>query len=205
MQPNSFLVFLLAVIGLLILFSELFMPSGMLGVIALCCFVASAYCAYETWYLTEHYVWWWSYVSGLLMIVPGVVIFGFYWLPRTRWGQSVFATPQKLAELEAFQDEGTRLTSLINQRGKALTMFSPGGMALIGREKFHAESEGILIESGDEVIVVGVRAHRLVVRPAGLYDSGKQGSDLVSDATPEAPREEERDPNVIDFDIPKDM
>lgn len=204
MEPNSFLVFLLAVIGLLILFFELFMPSGMLGVVALCCFVGSAYCAYETWYLTGHFVWWWSYLSGLLVLIPGVLIFGFYWLPRSRWGANVFAIPQKLHELEPFQDEAARLGALVSQRGRALTMFSPGGMALIGREKFHAESEGLLIESGADIVVVGVRANRLVVRPAGLYDPGQPSSDLVTEPTPDSTAGAERDPNSIDFDIPND-
>ena len=172
MDGYTILVFICAAIGFVILAVELFVPTA--GILALCsggCFIASVYCAWRAWYQTGQFVWWWSYVVGMLVMIPSVVSFGLYWVPRTTWGKSLLFTPQTLDELTPFQDEELRLSKLIHQRGKAVTMFSPGGMAQVGRERFHAESEGVLIDAGEEIVVVGVMVNRLVVRPAALYDS----------------------------------
>ncbi len=214
MDGYTVLVFVCAAIGFVILSIEIFVPTA--GLLALCsggCFLASGYCAWRAWYQTGQFVWWWSYIVGMLVMIPSVFSFGLYWMPRTAWGKSVLMTPQSLEELTPFQDEEARLSKLIHQRGKAVTMFSPGGMAQIGRERFHAESEGVLIEVGDEIVVVGVLVNRLVVRPAALYDSANGADSSIAAASipesttpPAVERPVSQKPaSSLDFEIPEDV
>ncbi len=213
MDGYVILVFLLAAIGLGILIIEMFIPTaGMLAVLSGTCFIGAFYCAYRAWYQTGQLVWWWGFVLGFLVAVPSVLFGGLYWMPRTAFGRELFVAPQKLKELEPFQDEEAQLRKLIDQRGKAMTLFSPGGMALIGSQRLHAESEGIIIEAGQEIVVVGVKGNRLVVRPAPTYDPAPPQPEPQAASSTEAfvasvkPNEPKLKPaeKALDFDFDLD-
>lgn len=187
MDGYVLLVFLLAALGLGILIIEMFIPTaGMLALLSGTCFLGAFYCAYRAWYLTDQLVWWWGYVTGFFIVVPGVLFGGLYWMPRTAFGRELFVAPQSLDELAPFQNEDAQLQKLVNQRGKAMTMFSPGGMVHVGGQRIHAESEGLVIDPGTEVVVVGVKGHRLVVRPVAPYD-GPAKSTPVNEPVIEVP------------------
>ncbi len=204
MDTNTLLVFLLVALGLGIIMAEVFIPSaGVLSIMALCCFAGSAFCAWKAWYATEQYGYWWGYVFSMVIGVPSLIGTGLYILPRTQLGRNLLAAPQDLEEVTPFQEEESRLSELINQTGVAVTMFSPGGMVQIGRDRLHAESEGVLIDPGTEIMVVGVRGNRLVVRPTSLESSLVANAEANSDSVPEPstePTEEEQ--SSIDFDVP---
>lgn len=223
MDTYTLMVFLLVIVGLGIIASEVFIPSaGMLSILAACCFGGSVYCAYKAWYEPGQLAAFWSYVVCMVIGIPAFIGGGLYMLPKTALGNQLLVGPQDLATLTPFQDEEQRLRELIEQPGKAMTLFSPGGMVQIGREKFHAESEGVIIDSGTDVVVVGVKGNRLVVRPLSLHQTvagtqpGKSDSDAddaplnkVRSETP-APLAEtlasKTEPDTgeapIDFDIP---
>lgn len=190
--------FLLVTIGVAILVGEVFIPSaGLLSVLALASFAASAFCAWKAWYETGEVLFWWSYVVGMVVALPALVCGGLYILPRTSYGRSIFAAPQSLAELTPFQEEEDRLSEMINQAGTATTLFSPGGMVQIGRERIHAESEGMVIEPQTDVVVVGVKGNRLVVRPLSMHQT-------LVDAPIESNKstESDADSESLDFDVP---
>ena len=192
--------FVLVTLGVAILVAEVFIPSaGLLSIMALCAFAGSGFCAWNAWYETGRYMYWWGYLFGMLIVLPASLGGGLYLLPRTKFGRAIFAAPQSLEELTPFQEEEDRLCGLINQTGKAVTLFSPGGMVQIGREKIHAESEGMMIEPQTDVVVVGVKGNRLVVRPQSMMQA-------VADATtPAEPESTESAPDAesLDFDIPE--
>lgn len=199
MDPYVLTALILALVGLVIVSIEMFVPSGgLLGILAAVCLLSSVYCVYQAWYLKGHYGLFITFVVSLLVLIPTVVGTTLYWLPRTRFGQHLFVMPQSLEELTPFVDEEQRLRALVHQRGKAITMFSPGGIALVKNEKHHAESEGVLIEAGDEVVVVGVKANRLVVRPASLYDAAAP----VQEHSEHRPAGDQPRSDAIDFDFP---
>lgn len=212
MDGYVILVFLLAALGLGILIIEMFIPTaGMLAILSGTCFIGAFYCAYRAWYQTGQFVWWWGFVLGFVVAVPSVLFGGLYWMPRTAFGKELFVAPQKLEELEPFQDEEAQLRKLVNQRGKATTMFSPGGMVLVGSQRLHAESEGIVIDPGQDVVVVGVKGNRLVVRPAPAYDPAPsqagqsvavESEPLVAEVQPHAPDSKPAEKSIdFDFDL----
>jgi membrane-bound serine protease (ClpP class) len=224
MDTYTLMVFLLVIVGLGIIASEVFIPSaGMLSILAACCFGGSVYCAYKAWYEPGYLAAFWSYVVCMVLGIPAFIGGGLYLLPKTALGNQLLAGPQDLETLTPFQDEEQRLRELINQHGRATTLFSPGGMVQIGREKFHAESEGVIVDSGTDVVVVGVKGNRLVVRPLSLHQTvagtepPEKSSDLdeapLEDASSNAPDplaetiasqpETDSGESPIDFDIPE--
>lgn len=166
MENYALMVFILTAVGFAIIASELFIPSaGVLSLMAASCFLAAIWCAWKGWYEPGRTVWFWGYVFSLVLLLPSFVAGGLYLLPRTPFGRAIFAMPQSLEELTPFQEEERQLRGYIGHEGRALTMFSPGGMAEVDQQRFHAESEGLLIDAGTPVKVVGVRGNCLVVRP----------------------------------------
>ena len=209
MDGYVILVFLLASLGLGILVIEMFIPTaGMLALLSGTCFIGAFYCAYRAWYLTDQLVWWWGYVSGFFVVVPGVLFGGLYWMPRTAFGRELFVAPLSQEELASFRDEDALLHKLFNQRAKAVTLFSPGGLVQVAGHRIHAESEGLVIDPGTDVVVVGVKGHRLVVRPVGLYDEPSKSTPVKEpDAVAPLVMEQPTKPPVndtkssIDFDF----
>jgi membrane-bound ClpP family serine protease len=172
MDTYTLMVFLLVIVGLGIIVSEIFIPSaGMLSILAFGCFCGSAFCAYRAWYEPGYMAAFWTYVACMIIGIPAFIAGGLHVLPKTTLGDKLLVGPQDLATLTPFQEEEQRLTELIEQHGQATTLFSPGGMVQIGREKFHAESEGVIVEPGTDIVVVGVKGNRLVVRPLSLHQT----------------------------------
>lgn len=170
MESYSVFAFLLLIFGIGILLSEVVIPSaGLLSFLALSCFLGSGFCAYHAWYVPGDMLRWWGFIFGVVFVIPSTIAGVMYYLPRTKMGQELFAAPPNLDELTPFVGEEQRLIKMIDEVGVATTLFSPGGMAGIGQEKLHAEAEGVLIEPGTEIIVVGVKGNRLIVRPLSLH------------------------------------
>jgi len=156
------LVFLLA--GIILIFAELFVPSG--GAIALMCafcFLVSGFYAYRSWYETAP-LYWWSYVAAIVVLIPSTVIGGFQFILKTPLGNRVLMPAPTTEEVTPYLEEQARLEKLIGHQGEALNLMTPGGMVLVNGERFHASSDGLLIEAGTPVEVVEVRGNRLVVR-----------------------------------------
>ena len=209
MDTYPILVILLVTVGLAALIGELLLPSaGILTVIALACLGGSAWCAWQAWYSQGNLIAWWSYVGSVLFLLPTSIVATLYVLPRTSFGRELFAAPQSSEALTPFQDEEEELQSLIDERGQTQNLFSPGGMVQIGRDRFHAESEGVMIDPGTDVVVVGVRGNRLVVRPLSLHDAPVETSPAdattaaFNPSTDDASDSSVDDPS-IDFDVPE--
>jgi len=153
----------LMALGIVIVFAELFIPSGgLLGVMATACFVGSVVIAFldGTW-------------TGLTMlgvntvVVPLLLFSAVRWWPHTPIGRLILVTPPEhpddvLPETEAYRG----LAPLIGMRGYALSKMLPSGAVKIAGRTYDAISDGFAIEPGQLIEVFQVRTNRLVVRPA---------------------------------------
>lgn len=156
------LLFLLA--GLLLIFAELFVPSGgAIAVVCACCFLISGYYAYHAWYVTSP-VYWWLYVAGVVVLIPATIVGAFQLLTRTSLGNRVLMAAPTLEEVTPYQAEQAHLESLIGQQGRALNLMTPGGMVLVNGERLHATGDGLIIEADSLIEVIAVRGTRVVVR-----------------------------------------
>ena len=92
-------------------------------------------------------------------------------------------------------EEGERLTQMIQKTGNTLSLLNPGGLVLVDGERMHCESEGMMVESGAEVEVIGVKGNRLVVRKTKpIVDTSEVAS--VDEAG-------NSDDSPLDFDVPQ--
>jgi len=217
MESYGLIVFMMVALGTGFLICEVFIPSaGILTIASIICYLVATFCAWRGWYQAGATVWWWSYVFGMVILLPTTISGAVYIFPRTSYGKAVLAMPQSLEELTPFQEEAARLSSLIGSSGTTTTMFSPGGMVQIGHEKFHAESDGVLIDADEEVVVVGVTSNRLIVMSAELHASIAQSAASPKTAAVNEPSEADLAQNdvksddaanddPIDFDIPENV
>ena len=153
--------FLLLLLGLVFLVLEFFVPSG--GALAVMC-ALSLLAAIIVGFMAGR----WTGVSILLticLVVPAAVAAAVKWWPDTPFGKLILvqrprSSDEVLPETLAYRG----LKDLVGRRGKAKGLMVPSGLVVIDGKTYDAVSEGMPIEAGHAVLVVGVSTQRLVVR-----------------------------------------
>ncbi len=204
----SFLAIALLVLGLTLLIAEVFVPSGgLLAIMVSICILGSAWSAWAAWWETNRLLWW-SYLGGIMLLVPGVLAGALIILPKTAVGKKLLLEAPLLDDVAPHVAETRRLSQYIGKLGRTITMHSPGGLVQIEGERLHSESEGMLIEPDTLIRVVRLEASRLVVRAVSADEAGTPTGGGKQDV---AKHEEHsgtvplrRDPNLVDFDVPAD-
>jgi membrane-bound ClpP family serine protease len=157
LDPLGWAVVLLAIgCGLLVL--EIFIPSGgIIGFLAAVVLIASMVMAFRRDLTTGL-----SFTAIALFAVPTVVGLAFKYWPKTPMGRAF------LGDLPS--EEETRLEdprrALVGRVGIAKSLMLPSGAVMIDGRLIDAVSQGPAIDPGQSVVVVEVRANRVVVRPA---------------------------------------
>lgn len=153
----------LLAIGLAIVLLELFIPSGgMLGIFAAAAIVGSLVVAFLSGLKFG--------VTMLLVtsvLVPIVLASALKWWPHTPMGQRILASPPE-SEDDVLPDTDPRyeLRAMIGKPGVAKTKMLPSGIVVVDGRTYDAVGDGMAIEPGQEVTVVGVDMNRLEVRPS---------------------------------------
>lgn len=152
---------LFLIVGLILLGLEFIIPSfGMILVLALISLIVSFWSACKAWW-GESPVFFWTYIVVLFAGAPSIIIGAVGLMQKTRLGSKVILNPAPVVSVATVNP----LEELIGRHGVSQTVMTPGGMILIDRDRYHAESVGMPIEPGTEVIVVSAKVNRLVVRP----------------------------------------
>jgi membrane-bound serine protease (ClpP class) len=194
MIDHSHFAVLLLVLGLALLIAEIFIPSGGLILTAsVVCLGFSVYFAWSAWWYSNQTAFW-AYVVSLAVLMPVTIVGAFTLVPRTSMGKRILLEAPAPEEVRAYAREQERLWSFVGRGGRTLTLLNPGGLVLLDGERLHCESEGMVVDAGEEVRIVGVKGNRLVVRhePAG--------QEPISDRDLEV-TEAEKPP--LDFDLPQ--
>lgn len=146
----------LAIIGIILIVIELFVPGGIFGIGGAVLVAASIFLAVPTPQQALMYLTW----AALAFLV---VLFG---LVRTigKRGLGRFLTLEKSAQ--GWAPARTELAALVGQEGKALTVLRPAGTAQFGDLKVDVVTEGEFLPAGVSVRVVQVEGTRVVVRRA---------------------------------------
>jgi membrane-bound ClpP family serine protease len=152
---------LLLAFGLLLLVSEVFIPSGgLIGLLAVSCLVLSLWKAFQ--YSTDLGV---KFLVADLVLLPAAMAAAVYLWPRTPLAKRVFLRPPAPEEIEV-SHSAQRLDHLIGQLGRALTPLRPSGMVDFDGRRLDALSEDGLIPSGALIQAVRVRSGQVIVRVA---------------------------------------
>lgn len=154
---------LLMVLGCVLVVLEVFIPSGgMISILSAVAFIASIVIASSESPTTGP-------VTGLVfaavtvLMVPTLLAVAFKYWPRTRMGKAFLGDLPK--EEEVLPEDPRR--ALLGRVGVARSKMLPSGAVEIDGQMIDAVTQGQAIEPGAYVVVIEVRANRVVVRPAG--------------------------------------
>jgi membrane-bound ClpP family serine protease len=154
---------LLLLFALALAVAEMFIPSGgVLGVLAVVAAGAGVFVAYYY----EGPVTGTIFLCVMVISIPILLGVAVQVWPHTPVGRSVLiALPESSDEVLPDDEERRLLKSLVGKRGVVRSELLPSGRVQIDKGAYDAVSQGVLIEEGRQVQVIGVRMGCLVVRP----------------------------------------
>jgi membrane-bound ClpP family serine protease len=161
--PDIAWAILLLLIGCSLVILEVFIPSG--GIISILAGVA---------FITSLIIAFWEgpttgtmtglvFVGIMVFAIPTLIMLAFKYWPKTRMGKAFLG---ELPREDEVAPEDSRRT-LIGRVGVARSKMLPSGAVEVDGQMIDAVTQGQAIEPGAYVVVVEVRANRVVVRPAG--------------------------------------
>ncbi len=165
---------LLMVLGCLLVVLEVFIPSaGILSLMAAAALIGSILIAFREGPATGF-----TFTATVIFVVPVVVTLAFKYWPKTPMGKAILGEPP--TEDEVRPEDPRR--ALVGRVGIARSKMLPSGAVEIDGQMIDAMSQGQVIEPGQYVTVVEVRANRVVVRPTDqdVAAHDRQSDDLLS-------------------------
>lgn len=160
MPDAGILATLLLLAGLFLLGLEFFIPSlGMILVLAIISLVVSFWSAVQAWWGTDP-TFFWTYVLALIFGIPSSIAAAFLVLQKTSAGNRLVLQPPDPEPLVRPEE-----LSLIGKVGRAANLMTPGGLVVVDGQRLHAESQGMPVEPGTPVVIIGTVSNRVVVRP----------------------------------------
>jgi membrane-bound ClpP family serine protease len=157
LDPIGWAVVLL-VLGCGFLVLEIFIPSG--GILSFFAFIsvlASLYMAFQRDVTTGL-----SFAAVAVVAVPIAIGVALKLWPMTPMGKAILG--ELPTEEETKPDDPRR--TLVGRVGVAKSLMLPSGAVMIDGQLIDAVSQGLAIDPGQAVVVVEVKANRVMVRPA---------------------------------------
>ncbi len=160
-MPPELVGILVYLLGLALLFLELFIPSGgILGVSGTVCTI------YGIWQLIS----WNGWVGGVVICLTCLYIYGIIKF----WARRVTMT-KDLSGADSTSEESAPV-DLLGCEGVTTTVLRPAGYADIGGRRIQVVTEGRFLPKGTKVRVTQVVGNRVVV--AGVEEARPSGPDL---------------------------
>jgi len=150
----------LLVLGLVVVFVEVFIPTGgLLGILAGVMLLTSVGLAFSEGLGTGL-----IFLTIIIVSVPSVIGLGMHYLPQTAIGRKLILMPPNPEEVDPATERDRELQHLVGQVGRTLTPLLPSGISEIDGRRVDTTTEGMSIDAGVIVRVVAVSGHRVVVR-----------------------------------------
>jgi len=167
------LVILLALAGVGLIISEVFIPGGIIGTIGMLALVGSIVLAVMH-FSTEG-------IIATVFLIPIAAITAWLLalrvLPKTRLGKNVFlSTTQEGVSVLA--DSGEAYAKYIGKRGVAQSYLRPAGVADIEGARVDVVTEGEYLAAGTPVEVLRLEGNHLLVRAVEEHANEKNTTDL---------------------------
>ena len=165
MDYQTLIVFLLFAVGLALIVAEIFIPSGgFITVLSLLSLVASVVYAHRVWWTTDRDAFW-MFCGSTLVLIPATVVGTLWVLSRTRLGNHVLLEGPSQDEVDPYAADADERQKLIGQIGRTTTLMAPGGLVDVNGERYHAVTEGGMLDPDQTVRVIAVQGPRILVRP----------------------------------------
>jgi len=142
----------LYLIGVVLLFIEIFIPSGgSLAIAALLCIGYSVYSLFERGQPVPA----WTLIA---LTLSYCVLLVRYWLKKMRLDVT-------LGQADGNDEDVNQAKAMIGQTGVALTALRPTGIAKIQGHRYDVMTMGSFIDPGTEIRVIEASGNRILVRP----------------------------------------
>lgn len=153
------IVISLIIIGVLLISMEVFVIpgtgiSGILGMVAL---IIGIFLITDS--LLEGLI-----ITGIALIVLGLIIYWSFRLPRTKRLWQKFSLSTRQISKEGYVAPKPQYESYLGQVGVALTQLRPAGTANFDGVQLDVVTEGGFINTGTEIKIISVEGTRIIVR-----------------------------------------
>ncbi len=152
-DPYVLLVTLLAA-GMLLIGGEIFLPGGVLGLMAGGVLIGAVVVGFRINEAVGFYT-----LGGVVLLVAAATFAWVRYFPHTSLGRKM-----TLSVSERNMQSSENMESLVGQEGETLSDLRPAGYARIAGRKLDVVSEGGLVRSGQRVRVLLAAGNRVVVR-----------------------------------------
>jgi len=161
MEANLSLAYVLIGAGFLLMMAELFIPSGgVLSVLSACGILAGIVMAF--FHDTSTGLW---TLLGVCVALPVVGALLLHYWPKTPMGRRFFLTAPDETATVASLPENVEMEGLRGQFGQALSALRPAGVVDFNGRRIDCITEGVMVERGQWVRCVDVKAGKVIVRP----------------------------------------
>ena len=192
-DQTLFWAILLLLLGISCLVLEMFIPSGgLLGVLAALSIIGAIALAFMA-----------GPIQGLAMtmfvtlLIPVMLAVAVKFWPETPLGRLILLRrPQGADEVLPHTEAYRTINALVGKRGVAKSMMLPSGVVLVEGKTYDAVSNGLPIEPGQNVRVIGIDTQRLVVRVDD--EPFKEPAPPIEQTTGEAPLTQSPLPGIED-------
>jgi membrane-bound ClpP family serine protease len=192
-DQTLFWAILLLLLGISCLVLEMFIPSGgLLGVLAALSIIGAIALAFMA-----------GPIQGLAMtmfvtlLIPVMLAVAVKFWPETPLGRLILLRrPQGSDEVLPHTEAYRTINALVGKRGVAKSMMLPSGVVLVEGKTYDAVSNGLPIEPGQNVRVIGIDTQRLVVRVDD--EPFKEPAPPIEQTTGEAPLTQSPLPGIED-------
>jgi membrane-bound serine protease (ClpP class) len=164
------LAYVVIVVGLLLLVAEILFPSGTLLVLSLTALVIGV--AWTFLARPDDPAVGISTMLAVFVAVP--LIFGVMLrvVPRTRLGKGLFLSAPEEDATVASMPVHLELEQLRDHFGRAVSALRPGGVVDFDGRRVDCLTEGFMVEPGQWVRCIDVKAGKVIVRPVEKPDLG---------------------------------
>jgi membrane-bound serine protease (ClpP class) len=160
---------IIIVIGLALLAAELFIPSGgMLFILSMTAIVIGVVMIFNAPESEGG-----GTTSGLIAVItlgillPVAIGVGLHYYPHTPMGKRIMLHQPEAGKSLA---QTLELDKYVGSYGKTLTPHQPSGVTLIDGRRFDTLTEGMFLDGGQVVKVIGIHGVQLVVRPLQSFE-----------------------------------
>jgi membrane-bound ClpP family serine protease len=157
-----YLAYLLIAVGVVLVIAELFVPSGfVLVVIGACCALVGVGLMFVHGSMET------ALMALLSLCVGGPLLGGlvFYLWPYSPMGRKLIRSAEQDVTI-ATMAGNAELEGLRGKTGQAISPLRPSGVAVFDGRRIDVLTEGLMVEPGQWVKCVEVRANKVIVRPA---------------------------------------
>jgi membrane-bound ClpP family serine protease len=172
---------LLMLVGCLLIVLEVFIPSGgILGFLA----ATAVFSAIVLAFYHEGRIVGFAFVAVAVVGTPVILALALKYWPRTPLGRRFLLGLPTPEEASPDDERHRALKALIGKQGTARSPMLPSGAISVDGRTIDAVSQGMPIDAGQRVVIIEVKANRVVVRPVDDREQPRgdreDGQDVLS-------------------------